>query len=291
MRVIIDDREHDVYDKCEHLRLVNSKFVYNLLEKDTLTLGDIKITTDENKPVLLIERKTIPDLLASIKDKRYEEQSHRLIHGSGYPPHSIFYVIEGSISQCRTDLEKRIVYSAIASLQMFKGFSVYKTSSVTETAEWVMSLAEKIERNFGKGIIPYYLTPHFLRGLNTKREEADEQPQNIITTETSQVSEKDYCAVVKTTKKDNITENNISEIMLCQIPGISSVSAIGIMKHFANISDLIYKLNEDPDCLQQIHIESNGKTRKLNKNIIESMKRFLIQKKKVELDISDNIVS
>ena len=34
--------------------------------------------------------------------------------------------------------------------------------------------------------------------------------------------------------------------MLCQIPGISSVTAIAIMKHFSNITDLIYKVNENP---------------------------------------------
>ena len=276
MRIIIDDREHDLYNKCENLRITSPKFAYNILERETLPLGDIMVTTDENKPVLLIERKTIPDLLASIKDKRYEEQSHRLIHSSGYPPHSIFYVIEGGFSQCRTDLEKRIVYSAIVSMQMFKGFSVYRTFSLAETAEWIMSLGDKIERNFGKGIIPYYLTQHYLRGLNTKKEESEEQLQNTMTTDTQQVSEKDYCAVVRKTKKDNITENNISEIMLCQIPGISSVTAIAIMKHFSSIADLIYKVNENPECLQQIYIESNGKIRKLNKNIIESIHKFLI---------------
>lgn len=283
MRIIIDDREHDLYNKCENLRITSSKFAYNILERETLQLGDIMVTTDENKPVLLIERKTIPDLLASIKDKRYEEQSHRLIHSSGYPPHSIFYVIEGGFSQCRTDLEKRIVYSAIVSMQMFKGFSVYRTFSLAETAEWIMSLGDKIERNFGKGVIPYYLTQHYLRGLNMKKEESEEQIQNTMTTDTQQVSEKDYCAVVKKTKKDNITENNISEIMLCQIPGISSVTAIAIMKHFSNITDLIYKVNENPECLQQIYIESNGKVRKLNKNIIESIHKFLIKKEETTI--------
>lgn len=275
MRIIIDDREHDLYNKCENLRITSSKFLYNIIERETLQLGDIMITTDENKPVLLIERKTIADLLASIKDKRYEEQSHRLIHSSGYPPHSIFYAIEGSLSQCRTDLEKRIVYSAIVSMQMFKGFSVYRTFSLSETAEWIMSLGEKIERNFGKGVIPYYLTQHYLRGINNKKDDTEEQPQNVISLE---VSEKDYCSVVKKTKKDNITENNISEIMLCQIPGISSVTAIAIMKHFSNITDMIYKVNENPECLDQIYIETNEKTRKLNKNIIESIHKFLIKK-------------
>ena len=162
---------------------------------------------------------------------------------------------------------------------MFKGFSVYRTFSIVETAEWIMSLGDKIERNFGKGIIPYYLTQHFLRGLNQKRQEQDELQNNQDGENTqSQVSEKDYCTVVKKTKKDNITENNISEIMLCQIPGISSVTAIAIMKHFSNISDLIYKLHENPNCLQHIQIETNGKSRKLNKNIIESIHKFLIKK-------------
>ena len=275
MRIIIDDREHDLYNKCENLRITSSKFLYNIIDRVTLQLGDIMITTDENKPVLLIERKTIADLLASIKDKRYEEQSHRLIHSSGYPPHSIFYVIEGSFSQCRTDLEKRIIYSAIVSMQMFKGFSVYRTFSLSETAEWIMSLGEKIERNFGKGVIPYYLTQHYLRGINNKKDNAEEETQNVIS---SEVSEKDYCSVVKKTKKDNITENNISEIMLCQIPGISSVTAIAIMKHFSNITDMIYKVNENPECLDKIYIETNEKTRKLNKNIIESIYKFLIKK-------------
>lgn len=205
---------------------------------------------------------------------------HNYLHGD--ISHSIFYVIEGGFSQCRTDLEKRIAYSAIASMQMFKGFSVYRTFSLAETAEWIMSLADKIERNFGKGIIPYYLTQHYLRGINTKKEEQEEGlPQNVFTFDSQSVSEKDYCNVVKKTKKDNITENNISEIMLCQIPGISSVTAIAIMKHFSNISDLIYKLHEDPNCLQHIQIETNGKSRKLNKNIIESIHRFLIKKEEV----------
>ena len=118
-----------------------------------------------------------------------------------------------------------------------------------------------------------------MRGLNQKRQEQDELQNNQDGENTqSQVSEKDYCTVVKKTKKDNITENNISEIMLCQIPGISSVTAIAIMKHFSNISDLIYKLHENPNCLQHIQIETNGKSRKLNKNIIESIHKFLIKK-------------
>ena len=43
---------------------------------------------------------------------------------------------------------------------------------------------------------------------------------------------KSYSSVVKKVKKDNITADNIGEIMLCQIPGISSTTAGAIMTHF-----------------------------------------------------------
>ena len=46
-----------------------------ILEKDTLDIGDILIKTDDDLDVLLIERKSFSDLISSIKDGRYEEQS------------------------------------------------------------------------------------------------------------------------------------------------------------------------------------------------------------------------
>ena len=41
---------------------------------------------------------------------------------------------------------------------------------------------------------------------------------------------------IKKVKKENITEDNIGEIMLCQIPGISSVTSLAIMEKFKTIS-------------------------------------------------------
>ena len=92
MKVIIDERERELYEKCYNIVQANNTYV--VLSKEVLPLGDIFITTDEEKHVMLIERKTIQDLLASIKDGRYEEQSYRLTHSSGLPPHSILYIIE-----------------------------------------------------------------------------------------------------------------------------------------------------------------------------------------------------
>ena len=83
MKIIIDDRERELYEKCYSIVNTEGNTTFIQLLRKTLPLGDILITTDEDKDVLLIERKSFPDLLASIKDGRYEEQSYlRLASGA-----------------------------------------------------------------------------------------------------------------------------------------------------------------------------------------------------------------
>ena len=64
--------------------------------------------------------------------------------------------------------------------------------------------------------------------------------------------------------------------MLCQIPGISSGNAIAIMKHFSSLSDLIDKLKINHNCLDEIRIENNGKSRKIGKNCIDGIRNYLL---------------
>jgi ERCC4-type nuclease len=81
---------------------------------------------------------------------------------------------------------------------------------------------------------------------------------------------------VKKVKKDNITPNNIGEILLSQIPGISSISALAIMAKFKTLSNLITQIKEDDDCLQNItYINSKNQTRKINKTIVANIIKFL----------------
>uniref|UniRef100_A0A6C0DQW7 ERCC4 domain-containing protein n=1 Tax=viral metagenome TaxID=1070528 RepID=A0A6C0DQW7_9ZZZZ len=314
MKVIIDDRERDLFERC--YAIVASKSTYISLSRETLPLGDIYFKTDEDKDVLMIERKSLADLLASIKDGRYEEQSYRMMHSSGFPPHSVIYIIEGQLSQLRTPLEKRLVYSAMASLNFFKGFSVIRTQSLSETAEFIIWTAEKIERNFLKGIFPYYLQPQHCKYMkqpicnNTSEEnieaidieeciqqnhtdfttaytmsnatlnasqpiEAADTVENTLISLT-QSSPPNYCTVVKKVKKENVTPDNIGEIVLCQIPGISSTTAITIMKQFTTFPKLMSALAENPNVLDNITYETNGKMRKINKTSIENIKKYFL---------------
>jgi len=294
MKVIIDERETALFEKCESILCSQRIPSYIQLSKEVLNLGDILIKTDEDKEVLLIERKSFNDLLASIKDGRYEEQSYRLLHSSGFPPHSIFYLVEGMLSQLRAPIEKKIIFSSIATMQFFKGFSVHRTASVQESAEWLLQFADKIERNFLKGIVPYYLTRPFYRGFTQNTREPSSStdaavPNNAenenISTEitnslqnTHEPEPADYCHVVKKVKKENVTPENMGEIILCQIPGISSVTAISIMKRFSNFTHLMEELTKDSTCVENLTIETNGKTRKISKSVSNNIHKYLLNK-------------
>jgi len=299
MKVIIDERENELFERCE--TLIRSSPVPSSIElsKEVLDLGDILIKTDNNKDVLLIERKSFQDLLASVKDGRYEEQSYRLLHSSGFPPHSVFYLVEGMFSQLRAPIEKKIIQSSITTLQFFKGFSVHRTATINESAEWLLQFADKIERNFCKGVVPYYLTRPFLKYFTKPKEVATTVENENLTSTVGEDNSKhtnpvenpinkieqtpaDYCHVVKKVKKENITPENIGEIILCQIPGISSVTAIAIMKHFKHFTHFIEELTKNPACIENLTTETNGKVRKISKKSIESIQLFLMNTKSVE---------
>lgn len=242
MKIIVDERETALYDK-----MVADRTSVHIL-KEVLHIGDVVIQNDNNEDICIIERKTISDLLASIKDGRYEEQSHRLLHASGLQPHNILYLIEGMMTTVQQK-DRQIVLSAMTSLNYFKGFSVIRTVNIIETSELIQGMALKIERNLRNSVQPTWST-------------------NSTTLP--------YASIVKKVKKDNITPENISEIMLSQIPGVSNVTSSAIIKKFGSIRKLIDSLSENPECLSDLSYELNGKNRKINSKSIQNVVEFLM---------------
>jgi len=261
MKIYIDERERHLINYLENK---------TPLVKTVLPLGDIVLKTDDDAAeVVIIERKSIADLLSSIKDGRYAEQSHRLIHSSGLPTHRIVYLIEGMF-QGQTVQEKQRVYSAIVSLNQIKGFSVFRTWSVEETGDVLLNMADKLQREMTKGKFS-------LNRLNeTVASDTVENTIDGVAKQNDTIVHNEYCKVVKKIKKDNITPENMGEIMLCQIPGISSVNAIQLMKRFSTIANLIESVKADPQCLSQHTFEIGGKTKKINKNIVEAIQKYLV---------------
>ena len=257
MKVIIDEREASLYELCLNHENLNKELI--VLEKRVLQLGDILFTSDdETTTFLCIERKTLLDLLASIKDGRYSEQSYRL--SNCFPnPHNVVYLLEGMFSTVK---DRKLVISCIASLNYFKGFSVHRTVSLAETAMYILCMADKIARGgrtYGSPKPPPLNTP----GLNnTLTNPSVEKP----------LESTDYCDVVKVSKKANITKENIGQLFLMQIPGISSAISIEIMKPFANFLEFVDHIRSEPGYLSQIKV--NG--RKIGSNVIKGINEFIL---------------
>ena len=302
MLIKVDVREKDLILQINILTSTIPLFKDLVIKTETLPIGDIIIFNEEtNSSELYIERKSISDLLASIKDGRYEEQSYRL-NGLNHHNHNVIYLIEGDVNKVNrfkesNHMEKLTIYSAIFSLNYYKGFSVIRTFNMEETAIFLCNSLAKLnkERNkknaFYKNVKDIVDTTNIRdttvlqnigQNIEQNIEQNDEEQKQEHKQETSDEekiqSDKDYISVVKKVKKENITPDNIGEIMLCQIPGISSITAIAIMKKYNTISDLLSELKANPECLKNIsYTNTKGQIRKINKSIGSSISKYLLK--------------
>jgi len=286
MFIKVDYREKELLDKLSYYISFIPAFRNIKVISENLPIGDV-IVTDNNEDILIIERKSVGDLMSSIKDGRYEEQSYRL-NGNKIHNHNIIYLIEGDINKLNMNMfkdvkmEKLTFYSAIFSLNYYKGFSVIRTLSLDETALFICNSTGKLmkglttnRKGFYNNNIPREISKEIL--TEPQHQCTVNIPENIP--EKTEQSEKDYIGLVKKVKKENITPDNIDEIMLCQIPGVSSTTAISIIKEFKTFSNLIKCLEEKPDCLNNISNTNNkGQTRKITKTSIANISKFLLKK-------------
>jgi len=285
MIIKIDSREQELLGEINKLVLFIPIFKQLKVVTENLPLGDI-IIADEKEEKLIIERKTINDLLASIKDGRYEEQSYRL-NGLEHHNHNIIYLIEGDVNRVNrfkdSQLEKLTSYSAMFSLNYYKGFSVFRSFNLNETALIVCNMAYKLEKSISSGKQGFYQNSKQIKSTeeSVPTSTSDNTPLENDSEDDNEEknSAKDYINVIKKVKKDNITPDNISEIMLCQIPGVSTVTATAIMGKYTTLANLIKELETNNDCLKNIsYTSTKGQSRKINKTCIVNIVKFLLKK-------------
>jgi ERCC4-type nuclease len=305
----IDIRESSLIQLCQQNINTNNQYKKIQLVTEALPIGDV-IICDNVKEYLIIERKTLLDLSASIKDGRYDEQSYRL-DGLNHPNHNIIYLIEGEMNGIlmksnKGKVDTSMLYSAMFSINYNKGFSVMRSSNITETATILCNMCSKLEKDMTKGRLPYYKivnptqqhpqrqqTKQTKETKETNESEGEtkiseesgesgelEELEELEETENNNLCEvdgpKNYCTVIKKNKKENITKENIGEIMLCQIPGISSTIAIAIMKNYVSFRELMNDINTNPSCLNNLcTTDKNGKQRKISKSVISTIIEFL----------------
>jgi ERCC4-type nuclease len=214
-------------------------------------------------------------MAASIRDGRYKEQSFRF-NECNMSNHNIMYLIEGNLQHYKpflfgkAPIDKYALLSSFVSICYYKGFSLYKTNNIDESAEWILQLAYKIEKEGGSAFYK------------------DTASVNVNTTENAIENADNYSSTLKRTKKNNITPNNIGEIMLSQIPNVSSAVAIVIMEKFKTLKNLMEALTGDKTVLNNIKtINKTGQSRKISKTSIDNIYNYLIAEPPLEITVNE----
>lgn len=190
LEIIIDNRESKI------IQNINNDLKF---EKKNLDIGDIIIKNDNI--ILIIERKTLSDLWASIKDGRYKEQKIRLIDYKNKNTNVyLCYLIENDDFKISIDILNGFKINS-----MFRdNIYIVETSNILHT----VSIIEKIIKNFNK------FSYNFIENNN-------------------------YDSNIKTKKGDNLTKDICYINQLSQIPGISKKIAQFIASHYPSFTLLL----------------------------------------------------
>lgn len=111
----------------------------DLGEISALTVGDfLFIGKFDGIPRLIIERKTIPDLICSIKDGRFREQRTRLMETNA----KIIYIIEGDI------IPDKLVVGALENLALRHNICIIPTANEQQTILVIKNLYNKVGQEY-----------------------------------------------------------------------------------------------------------------------------------------------
>ena len=167
---------------------------------EQLDIGDILITNDFCN--ILIERKTICDALASIKDGRWKNQKQRILDNYD----KCLYIIEND------DIfnNDRRLSSAYINTLLRDRIPIIFTNSVSNTAKLIKLIYDKLKENPSRFVL--------------------EQTTYVNTVKT------------KTKKIENIDKKNCFILQLCQIPMINQKIATKIAEEHSSMKDFIKTL-------------------------------------------------
>ena len=201
MKIIIDNRENSLIKLLEEN---NEVFI-----KKNLEIGDIQFI-ENDKLIYIVERKTINDLGASIKDGRYKEQKMRLLSNNN---NNIYYIIEGNIDDCNT-LNRKALLGSIINMSFRDNIKVISSNNIKDTYDIIL----QIRRKYDEG----------------KFKEVENSKDN-------------YVSSIKMNKKENMSKEICNIVQLATIPGVSQKISKIILEKYETLSNLIeeYKKNDN----------------------------------------------
>ena len=254
VKLVIDNREKDL------------KVAFPEAEFKNLDIGDIEIKyTDDagnTELFLLIERKTMCDVISSVNDGRYREQKKRLLE-SNIPREKIMYLLEGHLDDIPGHM--KTLFGMLINTVFRDKLKVIRFECIEETIYFIKRITEKLKNN-DTSIL--------------------DQSQTQSQTQSSESNNLEYLSTIKLKKKDNLNSNNCNLLQLSQIPGLSLPNAQVIIDKYKSIANLIKcyyeEEEEDKRCKMLSDLETGsttltetGKKRKLGKVLSERIYKYL----------------
>ena len=210
------------------------------IKKNQMLVGDFQIWKD-GESVIIIERKTISDLLSSLSDGRYSEQKSRLLSS---PSIHKAYIIEGNVTS------ENIVRQKLLRMQLKENIKYFVTKSKDDTFEFLLMLTKKLMMDS-----KLYKMNH----------------TGTIMSGGKDLSE-NYSQTLHLSKKKNLTPFRCLEIQIAQIPGISIKTSQCIAKKYKTWRLLIDAIEEKSP---NEFLESLEYTHRINKKAIENLKEYI----------------
>jgi crossover junction endonuclease MUS81 len=309
MQFIIDTRETKF---IELLKQKNTPKVKYQFTTSNLDIGDFIIINKDYE--IIIERKCISDLLASVKDGRYREQKVRLMaeqtRKSGKMRFS--YLIEGEISGKISSSDKTIINGALVSSTFRDSIPILRTYSIEDSLDMILRIYDRFSKDIndffpklenhtpiGNSNIESNNTNNTINITNTIDTTNTTNNINDINdtqlhteTENSLLSggiNKLYLQNIKKSKKGNLTPETWFIMALMNIPGISNTIAERIVEVYPSITSL-YKAYEEQDqtenkekLLAEIILTQNDKTkRRIGEVISRRVFEYLMKSRNIE---------
>jgi ERCC4-type nuclease len=200
--LILDMREHGLIAECQRQGIP--------FTQANLDVGDILIQSQDGKPLLIAERKTLSDFAASNQDGRYREQRARLMaaRGSGI---AVVYIVEGTWSAdpdrlFGTRTTQGQLRRLTMRLMLRYGMPVLLAADMAETARWVATAVAQL----------------------TDDGSCFEPEGGLAATTTEAMSH--MTAALSLNKKDNRSAATVGQAMLAGIPGLGPKRAAALLE-------------------------------------------------------------
>jgi ERCC4-type nuclease len=273
----IDCREHGLIElyRKEQQNIVTA----------ALSVGDIMLKHGEYE--LLLERKTVADLISSIKDGRYREQKLRLQAYCAVESQRrrVGYILEGNAV---TVEEQNMMWGFIISCNYRDNIPVFQTSTLIGTKYFIDKLLSRLIKNSSEfwqnasAVVEGHREAPPVHGGNggAMSPPMSKEDNDIRTIKIS--DSREYVSVIKLKKKENLTPATWWNLALAQVPGVSTSIAQMIMVVYPTMHSL-YVAYAAPELtetqrellLSDIKISHSAGARKLGKIISTRIYKFI----------------